>query len=402
MTTLRSGSRAIDRRRVLRGLVAAPAAGLVAARPGFFGAGRASAQDGPVRFGVSGPFSGNSAEYGRIWQQAMGLAVEEINGGDGVAGRQLELVYEDTQSTPQQAVPVAQKFVGDPTIVAELGDFASPASMAASPIYERGKLVQFGFTNSHPDFTKGGEYMFSTTLSQVQDAAFLAKTAFENFGGKQAVLYRNTDWGKVTQELYVAALAELGGEAVAVESYLESERDFRSLLAAVRDAQPEVVTLIAYYTDGALLAQQAESVEIAAQLVASGSCNSPQFIELGGESVNGVVTTTVFFPGAPRPEAEPFVAAYRERYGEDPDSFAALAYDGVKILAWAANEGGAEREAIQRTLVEGTEIPSIVYGPFRFAEDRRVLNAAMVPIQVEGGRFTAFEGGDGAASPTAT
>ncbi len=35
-------------------------------------------------------------------------------------------------------------------------DFSSGASMAASPIYQRGGLVQFGFTNSHPDFTKGG------------------------------------------------------------------------------------------------------------------------------------------------------------------------------------------------------------------------------------------------------
>ncbi len=197
----------IDRRRVLRGLAAAPAAGLLVGR---FEAPARAAQEGPVRFGVSGPFSGNNAEYGRIWQNAMTLAVEEINGAGGIQGRQLELVYEDTQSDPKQSVPVAQKFVSDPMIVAELGDFASPASMAASPIYERGKLVQFGFTNSHPDFTKGGEYMFSTTLSQEQDAAFLAQTAFDRLGKKQAVLYRNTDWGKVSADIYVEELKKLG------------------------------------------------------------------------------------------------------------------------------------------------------------------------------------------------
>src|SRR5699024_6158076 len=120
--------------------------------------------------------------------------------------------------------------------------------------------------------------------------------------------------------------------AAAVESYLETEKDFRPILAKVRDAQPEVVTLISYYTDGALIAQQLESVEIAAQIVANGACNSPQFIELGGDATNGVVTTTVFFPGAARPEAEPFIAGYREAAGRDPDSFAALAYDAVKIL----------------------------------------------------------------------
>ncbi|MBW3634736.1 MAG: ABC transporter substrate-binding protein [Chloroflexi bacterium] len=389
MTQFPFGRQTVDRRRILQGLAALSAAGMSSYANPF--ARGAAAQDGPIRFGVSGPFSGNNAEYGRIWQQAMNLAAEEIN-ANGIRGRQLELVYEDTQSDPKQSVPVAQKFVSDPTIVAELGDFASPASMAASPIYERGKLVQFGFTNSHPDFTKGGEFMFSTTLSQEQDAAFLAQTAFEAFGGKQAVLYRNTDWGKITHELYVNKLEELGGEVAAVENYLENEKDFRSLLAKVRDVEPEVVTLISYYTDGALIAQQAQSVDLGAQLVANGACNSPQFIELGGEAVNGVLTTTVFFPGAPRPEAEPFVAAYRERYDEDPDSFAALAYDGVKILAWAAEQGGPEREAIQRTLVEGTEIPSIVFGPFRFAADRRVENAEMVPIQVQDGQFVAYEG----------
>jgi branched-chain amino acid transport system substrate-binding protein len=383
-------NQATDRRRVLKGLAGAGAAGVLAASGAGRGRRAARAQEGPVRFGVSGPLSGNSAEYGRIWQQAFDIAVQEINDGGGIGGRQLEIVFEDTQSDPRQSVPVAQKFVSDPTIVAELGDFASPASMAASPIYERGKLVQFGFTNSHPDFTKGGEYMFSTTLSQVQDAAFLAQTAFENFGGKQAVLYRNTDWGKVTHGLYVDKLVELGGEAVAVESYLETEKDFRPILAKVRDAGPEVVTLISYYTDGALIAQQLQSVETAAQIVANGACNSPQFIELGGEATNGVVTTTVFFPGAARPEAEPFIAAYREAAGRDPDSFAALAYDAVKILAWAAEQNGAEREAIRQALVEGTEIPSIIYGPFRFAADRRVENAEMVPIQVEGGQFVAF------------
>lgn len=390
MKTKTLSGRTIDRREVIRGLTALSAAGLVTSWNPLT-AGLAAAQEGPIRFGVSGPFSGNNAEYGRIWQQAMKLALDEIN-AEGIAGRQLELVYEDTQADPKQSAPVAQKFVGDSTILAELGDFASPASMAASPIYERGKLVQFGFTNSHPDFTKGGEFMFSTTLSQEQDAAYLAQTAFDKLGSKQAVLYRNTDWGKVTQELYVNKLKELGAEVVAVENYLENEKDFRSLLAKVRDAQPEVVALISYYTDGALIAQQAQAVDLGAKLVANGACNSPQFIELGGDATEGVVTTTVFFPGAPRPEAEPFVAAYQEQYDEDPDSFAALAYDAVKILAWAVEQGGPQREAIQQALVAGTEIPSIVYGPFQFGPDRRVLNATMVPIVVRDGAFAAYEG----------
>ncbi|MGH8796058.1 MAG: ABC transporter substrate-binding protein, partial [Caldimonas sp.] len=90
----------------------------------------------PVRYGVSGPFSGDRAAYGAVWKKGMNMAVDEINARGGIKGRPLELVYQDTQSDPKQSVPVAQKFVEDSRMLAELGDFSSPSSMAASPIYE--------------------------------------------------------------------------------------------------------------------------------------------------------------------------------------------------------------------------------------------------------------------------
>ena len=62
--------------------------------------------------------------------------------------RKLTYDFEDSQSDPKQSVIVAQKFVADPRIIVELGDFSSSASMAASSIYQRGGLVQFGSTYS--------------------------------------------------------------------------------------------------------------------------------------------------------------------------------------------------------------------------------------------------------------
>ena len=375
-----------DRRRFLRGLAVAPAAGVLIAnaRPGRLAA---RGEGEPVRFGVSGPFSGNAAEYGRIWTQGFDLALEEINGAGGLQGRLVELQLEDSQADPKQSLPIAQKFVNDDSILAELGDFASPASMAASPIYERGKLVQFGFTNSHPDFTKGGEYMFSPSISQLQDATYLAGLAVERAGKKQAVLYRNTDWGKVSSEIYVETLEELGGEAVLLDSYLEDEKDFKSLLAKVRDAEPESLTLISYYTDGALIVQQAKDVGIEVPIVAIGSCYSPQFIELGGDAAEGVLLATSFFPTDPRPEVQTFVSAYKAKYDETPDLFAAGAYDAVKIIAWAAEQGDFTREGIREALDSGTDIPSVIHGPFTFNDERRVDNIEEVAIKVENGTF---------------
>ena len=96
-------------------------------------------------------------------------------------------------------MPVAQKFVDDTRIVAELGDFSSAASMAASPIYERGKLIQFGLTNSDPKFTKGGEYMYSTAPTTQMDAALMADIAYKRDGQPDAVCYQASDGADTTQ-----------------------------------------------------------------------------------------------------------------------------------------------------------------------------------------------------------
>ena len=93
---------------------------------------------------MSGPLTGQNARYGEQWKKGFDLALEEINGAGGVNRRPLAYIFEDSQSDPTQSVVVAQKFVADPRIIVELGDFSSGASMAASPIYQRGGLVQYG------------------------------------------------------------------------------------------------------------------------------------------------------------------------------------------------------------------------------------------------------------------
>jgi branched-chain amino acid transport system substrate-binding protein len=103
-----------------------------------------------------------------------------------------------------------------------------------------------------------------------------------------------------------------------------------------------------------------------------------------------VVMTTVFVPFNPRPDVQKFVTAYKARYKQDPDQFAALSYDAVKIITWATNKGGFDRQAIQQALVAGTDIPSVIYGPFKFGPDRRVLDAKAAVIQVKNGQFVAM------------
>ncbi len=351
--------------------------------------------EGPIYIGVSGPLTGPNARYGEQWKKGFDLALEEINGAGGVNGRPLEYLFEDTQSDPKQSVVVAQKFVADPRIIVELGDFSSGASMAASPIYQRGGLVQFGFTNSHPDFTSaGGDYTWSNSVTQDQASPALADYAVTDLGlTKLSVLYLNTDWGKTTFELFAERAEELGAEIVSSAAYLAEEKDFRSALTSARDAQPNGIILISYQADGALIAQQLQQAGLDLPVVGASSMQSPDFLELGGEAAEGVYIRGQFLPTDPRPEIKNVVDRYIAKYNETPDYFAIHAYDTMHLIAKAIELGGPTREGVLSALPQLKDVPSVIYGKASFdVETRRVKDPQFVNLQVQGGEFMLWDG----------
>lgn len=362
-------------------------------------AARAQTKGDPVMVGVSGPLTGQYAQYGADWKRGFDLAVDEVNGGGGIGGRPLAYTFEDTQADPRQAVAVAQKFASDPRIIVELGDFASAASMAASPIYQRNKLVQFGFTNSHPDFTKGGDYMWSNAPNQADDMPVLAnyakKLGLKTFG----IAYLNSDWGRTSKDLFVTAAQANGASVVASEAYLPTEQDFRSLLVRLRDAKPDSLILVSYYPDGATLMRQVRAEGINVPVVAAGSVYSPKFLELGGSAVNGVYTTTNFFPGGTQPAVRRFVSAYEAKYHTEPGAYNARAYDAMIVAATVMRQYGATRAGVHDGLAKIKDIPSVVFGSITFdPATRRVKDPSAIELVVKSGAFTLWDGSPARAS----
>ena len=355
---------------------------------------RARAAD-PITAGVSGPLTGPNAQYGAQWKRGFDLALEGINAG---RSRPIQYVFEDSQSDPRQSVAVAQKFVSDPRIIIELGDFSSPASMAASPIYQRAKLVQFGFTNSHPDFTKGGDHMWSNSTNQAEEQPHLAEFASKLGFKRPAVLHLNTDWGRTAKDAFVKAAPGLGMEVTTAEGYLSAEQDFRPTLVRARDSKPDGLVLLSYYADGALISRQARDTGLTLPILAGTSNYSPKFIELGGAGVEGDYVMSTFFPGDPRPEVQSFVKAYRAKYDAEPDSFSAGAYDTMVLFAALCDKYGTTREAMQTGLTEIKDVPSVIYGKVTFdPATRRVPGAAYKLLLVKGGQFTVWDGSKTAA-----
>jgi branched-chain amino acid transport system substrate-binding protein len=271
--------------------------------------------------------------------------------------------------------------------------------MAASPIYQRAGLVQFGFTNSHPDFTKGGDFMWSNSLTQA-DSAPLHADYVQALGIKKIGVFRlNTDWGKTTYDLFAEKAKADGIEIVATEAYLPEEKDFRSAITNVKNANPDGIVFISYYGDGALLAQQIRSQGIELPIIANGSNYSPKFTELGGQAVEGIYVSSNFAPTDPRPEVQNYLKKFQAKYNEESDYFAAHAYDTMILIAAAIKEGGPTRQGVKDGLAKVKDVPSVIYGKVTFnTETRRVQKPVDVRLIIKDGKFLVWDGGAPAAS----
>ncbi|MGV8976729.1 MAG: ABC transporter substrate-binding protein [Cellulomonas sp.] len=341
---------------------------------------------GTVYFGVSGPQTGQYAEYGRLWKQGFDLAIDKVNTDGGIDGKKVALKWEDSQSDPKQTVPIAQKFVADTSIIAELGDFASPASMAASATYQQAGLVQYGFTNSHPDFTQGGDHIWSPSLTQTFLQTFNAGIVAK-YAKKIAVVYQQTDWGKTAFDIFSKAVAAKGVEITYSSAFQPDATDLSPILIQARDSHPDAVVHLGYGPDGALVAKQLRD-KVGFEGRFFGGQNTPEFLSLAGSAAEGDIIPGAFIATNPDPAVQDFVTRFRTAYNAEPGDFNVYAYDAVIDLVAAAKHGGATRDGVQKGLEELDSLPSIQFGTFSFDKStRRPNGVSQLELVVTDGKF---------------
>jgi branched-chain amino acid transport system substrate-binding protein len=365
----------------------------------FAGCGSQGAQDksdNAFYIGVAGPFTGDNGEYGTMWKKGLDIALEEINAKGGIKGRPIKLIYEDSQSDPKQAANIAQKFVKDERILAELGDFTTNATWAASPIYQSAGLVQLAFNPSHPELTKPGDYVFQLSPTQATAAIELANLATDKLKAKKiAIIYLNTDFGKAVKDNVVTAAAAKNVEVVTTEAYLPTDKDFKAQLTKIKELQPDVIVLGSYYTDAALIMKQAKDLDLHSTFIASASVQSPALFTIGGDAVNGLITQAVFNFVNPGPTLKQFIAKYKEKYGSsEPDTFAVQAYDALRLIANAAEksaeQGQITRKSIRDELAKTENFPGASQGSITYSPTRQLSNPELFTIVAQDGKFVPY------------
>jgi branched-chain amino acid transport system substrate-binding protein len=373
-----------------RGLLAAALAASTAL--GLTACSSASASGGAgsdtVNFGVSAAITGQYAQYGEQFKEGFELALDKVNAAGGINGKKVALKYEDSQSDPKQSVTVAQKFVGDNSVVLVFGDYSSAASIPASPIYTAGKLLQYGFNNSNPDFTaKGSEYQWSTSITTSASYEWTADYIKSQGVKSVGVTYLNTaDWGIPAFNAFKAEAEKIGLTITDAEGVLDTSDDYRPSLTKAVAGQPEAFAHIGYGPDAAKLVTQLRAIGY--QGTFYGGQDEKSFDAT--PDAEGSVVGAQFLETSSDPDVQAFVKAFKAKYPneEHVTGFEAGAYDALNVAVAAAKLGGPTRDGILKGFQQVKDVPSVVYGKITFdPATRRVASPQLTPTVLTGGKW---------------
>lgn len=363
---------------------------LVASAFALAATGAALAQD--LFVGYQLPLTGSQSQYGEVFRNAATMQLEKFNAAGGVAGRKVQIVFEDSKSDPKEAVNIARKFVDDKRIVAVLGDFASGPSMAAGEVYGKEGVAQLSQTASHPDFLKVSNWQFRNITTQAQEGPFNARWMRDAGVKTVAVIGLQNDWGLSATGEFAKAFEAAGGKVTSTELFNPGTRDFKAILTKVAQGKPEAIYFAMFYEEGALILQQARQLNINARLFSASPFYAPKLLELAGPAAEGVLLSTTFVADSAAPHVQSFVAEYTKRFGGAPNQFAAQAYDAVGIMLEALKRvgPGATRAQMREALAATANYPGVT-GATTFDRATREPNKTLAKLQIKGGKFVAAQ-----------
>jgi branched-chain amino acid transport system substrate-binding protein len=258
--------------------------------------------------------------------------------------------------------------------------------MAASPTYQENGVVNISPSASHPDFTSEGDYIFRNNTVIDIEARAGVEIATELYGKtKIGVLSVRTDWGASTAEITKEIIESVGAEVVDHQEVLEGTVDFSSNISRLHNAGAEVVIVAAMYNTLGPFATQYKEVNPDIELVGFSNAYSRQLIELAGDNAENIHFPTQFFDGSEQENVATFVTNYREKYGSNPSSLTAQAYDSAGIILTAIQNANSTDRAAIRDEVAAIEYEGVT-GYTVFDEFRDSVRPFTF-VKIENGEF---------------
>ncbi len=296
---------------------------------------QAKAQSGPasaaIKIGVVTPLSGTYAGIGQQVKWGLDLAAAQINATGGVAGRKLELIYEDEEANPAVATQKAEKLFQLSKVDFLTGTVNSGSTLAVGQVAERNnKLI--ATTVSFSDAITGEKC--SPNVFRVNARAGMQSAALADWMAKDKpqanVFYLGPDYemGRSTVAAFKAA-AEAKGSKTVGEVYAPLDnKDYSPFFGQMRSSKPTVIYTSVAGNDTVRLVNQISEFGLTknVQVVGASGTVTSQNLAAIGNAADGFVTGVGYSPNIDSADNKKFVAEFEAAYKTKPDLYGADSY----------------------------------------------------------------------------
>ncbi len=291
-----------------------------------------------IKIGVFEPMTGANAAGGAMEVEGIKLA-NELYPTVTVGGKEykIELVIADNKSDKVEAANAAQRLVDKDKVSVVLGSWGSSLSMAAGPIVQEAKVPAIGLSCTNPLVTLGNDYYFRVCFIDPFQGTVMAAYAFNVAKAKTAVIVQevSNDYSVGLAKFFTDSFKKLTGNEkciLSVVNYNTGDQDFTAQLTSIKSLKPDVIFAPGNYTESALVMKQARELGITAPFLGGDTWETPEFIDVGKNLVEGATFSTFFAAeGATSGMAKTFVDAYTAKYSKEPAAVTALGFDGYLV-----------------------------------------------------------------------
>lgn len=347
-------------------------------------------EPGEIKIGFVNSLTGQYAPYGENNWNGVKLAVEEINAAGGISGKRVKIISEDDRSTKEGAVSAVKKLIEIDRVAIIIGPGSTVGVMGSAPIANKAKVVLLSPGAAGPEITNAGDYIFRNRASGALEASKIAEYAYKTLQIKKVIVfYPNVDYGIGFKNVFVKKFSSLGGSILSEEIYAESDTDFRTQLAKIKEKSPEGVYVLGVPESIGQILRQAKEIGLSSQFL-SNNVESPKLLEIARESANGLIFPIPSYdPNSPLPRIREFEKKYFVQFNRHSDLFAANGYDAVYIIKYAIETGGYDGEEIKNALYNLKDFQG-VGGFISFDENGDVIMPLSIKA-VKNGQFVILD-----------
>uniref|UniRef100_I2Q6R5 ABC-type branched-chain amino acid transport system, periplasmic component n=1 Tax=Desulfovibrio sp. U5L TaxID=596152 RepID=I2Q6R5_9BACT len=351
----------------------------------------------PIRIGAVVSATGPASFLGEPEKNTLLMQADAINAAGGLLGRPVEVVILDDETDVNKAVLAVDRLLKKDNVAAVVGPTVSGNSLAVAPKFVAAKVPLVSCAAAEKIVRPVSPWVFKTAQSDRLAVARILSHARKAGYKKLAVLTVSDGYGQAGREVLKELIPAQGFELVADEVYGPKDTDMTAQLTKIKGTAPDAVVCWGTNPGPAVVAKNRVQLGLATPLYMSHGVASKKFIELAGESAEGLLLPAGKLTVADQlPASDPqkallkdYAKAYAARFGSPASAFGGYAYDGLALVAKAIADGNdASPAAIRDNLEKIQNFPGIS-GVFRFSpEDHNGLDeTAFVMVTITGGDF---------------